>query len=400
MVVERLPVGAEGNLPHRTVVARISAVHVARQAAAQERMVQARIELHSTILGAAGDFQAAEGFFPQAERLLLGAIEIHPGGLGFQVGLRVVDRGIGQADFRDDLVPLFHGIVQGEDGAGTGNRCGTLPLPAHMEGGGAVRHPGQFPVEEHLHRRTGLILLHILGLGDDMALDDVSIQFRIGVTDSAALPHPGAHVHEDMTVAGLPEGETLEPHAGCCGEFGLDAIVLEQDTVVTRPGGLIGLVEGRAPARGRVFQTAGNGQGLAGDRHQGQTAHLEFVEARESVDGRMRILIAHGLPALVVSVSSVGGSAQLGHSEGNGGRGIDEPAAVDRADIGVHIGRIILLLAAGEQAQAGRPGGDGCFSHFFSPLYRAMAPRDSRAASCMSKDLSRSGFTFFPLQSS
>ena len=368
MVVQRLAVGAEGNLPHAPVVAGIGAVHVARQAAAQQGVIQARVELDAARLGPAGNLQPAERFLPQAERLLPGAVEVQPGGLGLEVGPRIVDGGVGKADLDDDLVPFLRVIVQAQHGAGTQDRSLRGALPAHMEGGNAVRDAGKLPVEEHLHGGAGLVLLDILRFRDDIPLDDVAVQFGESVADGAALPFPGAHVHQDVVVTGLSEREALEAHARRGRQLRPDAVVLQEDGIVARTGRLVGLVEAGAPAGGGLLQAAGNGQRLAGDRHEGQSAHLELMEARESVDGGMGILVADGLPALVVPVGAVRGRAQLGHAERNGGRGVHEPAAVDRADVGVHIRGIIFAGAAGCQAQQGGQRGGQSLHHFFSPL--------------------------------
>ena len=368
MVVQRLAVGAEGNLPHAAVVAGIGAVHVARQAAAQQGVIQARVELDAARLGPAGNLQPAERFLPQAERPLLGAVEVQPGGLGLEVGPRIVDGGVGKADLDDDLVPFLRVIVQAQHGAGTQDRSLRGALPAHMEGGNAVRDAGKLPVEEHLHGGAGLVLLDILRFRDDIPLDDVAVQFGESVADGAALPFPGAHVHQDVVVTGLSEREALEAHARRGRQLRPDAVVLQEDGIVARTGRLVGLVEAGAPAGGGLLQAAGNGQRLAGDRHEGQSAHLELMEARESVDGGMGILVADGLPALVVPVGAVRGRAQLGHPERNGGGGVHEPAAVDRADVGVHIRGIVFACAAGSQAQQGGQRGGQSLHHFFSPL--------------------------------
>ena len=368
MVVQRLAVGAEGNLPHAAVVAGIGAVHVARQSAAQQGVIQARIELDAARLGPAGNLQPAERLLPQAERLLPGAVEVQPGGLRLEIGPRIVDGSVGKADLDDDLVPFLRVIVQAQHGAGAQDRDARSALSPHVEDGSAVGNAGKLPVEEHLHGGAGLVLLHILRLRDDVPLDDVAVQFGESVADGAALPLPSAHVHQDVAVTGLREGETLEAHAGRGRQLRPDAVVLQEDGIVTGTGRLIGLVEAGAPAGGGLFQTAGDGQRLAEDGHQGQSTHLELVEARESVDGGMGVLVTDGLPALVVPVGAVRGRTKLRHAEGNGGGGVHEPAAVDRADVGVHIRGIIFFRAAGCQAQQGGQRGGQSFHHFFSPL--------------------------------
>ena len=51
----------------------------------------------------------------------------------------------------------------------------------------------------------------------------------------------------------------------------------------------------------------------------------------------MNILVANGLPTIVIAISAVGRRGQLGHTKGNGGRCINEPAAMDSTYVGVYI---------------------------------------------------------------
>ena len=111
------------------------------------------------------------------------------------------------------------------------------------------------------------------------------------------------------------EGVSLETHTLRGSELGTDAVVLKQNGIVSRSSLLVCLVECRTPAVLWVFEPCRRSLHLAGYRHQGKASDLELVEARESVNGVVSILISYSLPALIVSISAVGGSSELGHSE-------------------------------------------------------------------------------------
>ena len=151
-----------------------------------------------------------------------------------------------------------------------------------------------------------------------------------------------------MGVAFLAEGEALEADALGCGQFRAYVVVFQKYAVVACGGIFILLVEGGTPSVRRVFQPSGSGHGLAEDGHQCEASDLELVEAGEAVDGGMGVFVADCLPAVMVAVGAVGRGSELGHSEGHGGRGVDEPAAVDCADVGVDVGGEIFTGACGQ----------------------------------------------------
>lgn len=96
-------------------------------------------------------------------------------------------------------------------------------------------------------------------------------------------------------------------------------------------------VEPRTVAFVRVFQPARNGYDVADGRHVDQSADLEFVEIRESFDRSVPSVVAYGSPPGLRPGVAVGRGCRFGHSEGNSGGRVEEPAAVDRPDVGVYI---------------------------------------------------------------
>ena len=352
--MDRLSGSVQCNLAHAAVIPGIGTIYVAREAAAQQHVVEARVELDAVLGLSAAHFQFTQLPAPLVLRSLAGGIKVQSGSFGLQIGLRILHGRVGQAQLHRHLGGLR--VVQGQHRAGAGNFRGRCAHAANVEGRYAIGHRRHLTVEIHAHGSARLVLLHVGRFRDDRAAQNVSFQLRVSVADGAALAHAGTYIHQDVALAGTGESEALETHALRRRELGLHAVVLEHHRIVTRAGILIGLVKRRSPALGRVLQHAGNRDGLPGYRHEGQTAHLELVETGKSVNGGVRVLIAYGLPSLVVAIGSVGGCAQLGHAKRRSGRRVHKPAAVHRTDVRVYIIQQILLRATGHEGKKCQKG--------------------------------------------
>ena len=77
----------------------------------------------------------------------------------------------------------------------------------------------------------------------------------------------------------------------------------------------ISLVECGTPAVLRVLKPGGSRFHIPACRHQGKAADLKLMESWESVYGCVSILVSDGFPAACISICTIRGCSQLGHSE-------------------------------------------------------------------------------------
>lgn len=350
----RTPVLAGRDPPHRAVMARIGAVHVAGHAAAEQCMVETRVELDACSLAAALDRNASQPLVPLGGGAAAHVIKVEPVGFGAEVGPGILHRGVGESDAELDPLVGRGPVAQGDTGPDTaelipckGRLAPAIELPR-------IGPAAQLGIEINSDGSPGLVFLGIKRFVDGIPLD----MLRIGDTDKgidhrAAFSDGVADVEEDVRGFGCGEDVALEPDAGGSRQFGADPVVLEQDRIIARLGVLVGLVEARAEPGIGILEASRHGLHLAHGGHQQHTAHLKLMQAGESLDRGVSVLVAHGLPAARTGIAAVGRGTQFGHAERFGRRRIEEPPAVDRPQVGVHVIGRSRCIRTGRRSAAG-----------------------------------------------
>ena len=327
------------HLSDGAVVLGISTVHVAHHASAEQRMVEACVELLEVVLVLAFHADASESFPPNHLRGVTCLVEAHACCLCLEVDAGILDGSIGDAHLDGYLIAVFRMEVQ------VGACSLAVGVGAVFVGFVAVECADEYGLLIHHGREidalvgTALVLLDVFGERYDPSLDgSILADPDFGVFHFAALALLMADVEDEVRHLRLGIGEAHEGDALGCRHLGVDVIVVEHDPIVAGCGFLI--VVGKAgtiAARPCAVGIAGCGEQEACGGSHGDAAHLELVGADEALDGRVAIVVACGLPAVGIAQRAVGGRAGLSHTEGHGAGGEVERAAVSRADAGFYI---------------------------------------------------------------
>ena len=336
-------VGPRGQAAGPAAVAGVVAVDVAGDAPAEQGVVEAGVELGLVVLVGALHAELAEFPAPGVLGGGAGLVEGEGGGLRFQVGAGVRLGGVGEAYLQFDGFAFLGAVIEHQSGALAGGGVGVGLLSCGGEGADARGGLAEFGVEVHVDLAVGVVGGHVLGVGADGAGDVGGVDPAYGgVGHRAALALGVADVEDDVGAVGGGKGVAVEADAGGGGEFRRDAVVVEQYAVVAGFGYFLLPPEAGAVAGVGRFQVSGPYPQFADGRHEADAAHLPLVEVHEALDGGLPRIVAHGFPARGVAVVGVGGGGQLGHAVGYGRRGVEEPAAVGGAEVGIHVGEEVL----------------------------------------------------------
>ena len=328
-------------------MARIGAVHVAGQTAAQQRVVESGVELHLVVAVGGLHADPPQPLLPHRAGRGLRLVEGERFGLGPQIEPRILDRGVREAHLHGDRLPLVGAEREAQprtDARGAARSGMELGSVERVASERLLVRDGR---EVERHGRSGLVFPDVFRFGDDPALDAAVVgEHHLGIAHGAALALTVADIEQDAAPVARRERIALEGHARRGGQLGLDAVILQHDRIVARSGELLLAVEARAVARRRVARHAGHRLQRSDRRHQDDPAHLEFVDAREPLDRIVAVVVAGGLPPRSVAEMAVGRRRRLGHAERHRPRREVEPAAVGGADARFHVGGELLETGA------------------------------------------------------
>ena len=200
-------------------------------------------------------------------------------------------------------------------------------------------------IEIHRNRSPLLIFLHILGFCNHITLYSLGINNLYScIAYGTTFALPVTDIQQDMAVFTCWEGVPLVSDTGRGGKFCPNAIILQNHTIIAGIGNFVRLLEGTSPTLFGILQQAWSCFCLPSNGHQCDTTHLEFVQAGESVYAVVTVLVSNCLPAVLISVCSVGTGSEFCQSKRFGGWSIHKPTAVHRSQIRIHIIQNIFLL--------------------------------------------------------
>ena len=296
------------HLSDGAVVFGISAVHVAHHASAEQRMVEACVELLEVFLVLAFHADASESFPPNHLRGVTCLVEAHASCLCLEVNAGVLHRSVADADLCRYLLALLRIIIK----VGTCSeamRVG-LVLVDLLAVEGAVGVCFLVHDSREINALVGirLVFLDVFRACDDVSLDGaVLVNPHLRVLHLAALALLMTDVEDKMRGRGLGEREAKVGDALGCRHLGIDAVVLEHNLIIACCSIFFLMTEGRAVALGAcAVGKTGDGAQLACRRSNGNAAHLELVGADETLDGRVAIVVAGCLPAVGIAERAVG----------------------------------------------------------------------------------------------
>ncbi len=292
------------------------------------------------------DPDAPQVLFPRAVRLFASLVEGQRGGFLLKIQAGVLDRRIRESHFgRNDLSGL-RAEVQIEPGSDSARLSDSGFLPVAMKDTERFGFPVQHGRKIERYHCAGLIFLYVFGFGDDPPFD--TSLFGIddpGVPHGAAFALPVPDVEKKMVPVALSEGKALYGYAGRSRQFGPNAVVVQQDGVITCRSDLVPTVEtGAVSGLHTVVRTAGNGDEFAAGGHQHDAADLKFMQARKTFDRAVAIIVSGGFPAGFVPQAAIGRGAGFGHPEGHRAGGEVEPPAMGGSDPRFDIRRELFLL--------------------------------------------------------
>ncbi len=217
---------------------------------------------------------------------------------------------------------------------------------------GEMDHTAVSPLVHAARADQGIIADQAQGRFGDAGLDLLLV--RRGVILCAVV-----EVDQDVAAEvrlGRIEAIAVQTHAGRRCQLGLDALILQQHTVVAGRGPLAGVIEAGAIAALRLVERSGrqhDGTNAWDHQHIHHVAHARSAEVGvgEAKQGRIVEMIAGaGVPACIVGVG-----AELHHAERRqrAGKGVTVAARADEGvDVAARIERGRPLSRRPESAKA------------------------------------------------
>ena len=186
---------------------------------------------------------------------------------------------------------------------------------------------------------SGLIFLYVFRHSDYPAFHcTIFVQGDGSIFHSTALSLPVTDIEQDMALVGCREGVTLESHAGRSGQFCTDIVILQVNGIIAGRCNLFRMIKtGTIAASGRIIHGTGDSLQLAYRRHQDDAAHLKFMQAGETFDRSIPVIIAGSFPTGVIPQMPIGRRGRLCHPERISSRREMEPTAMCCPDTWLHI---------------------------------------------------------------
>ena len=296
-------------------------------------MIEPGVELLHIVVFCKPHVDVPEHLLPGVLALKLCLIESHVVSLRLAVQTRILDRRIGDTHSNGHLFILLGGEVDVKTSPHAIRLFCSLVYLRAIETAHTSRLLVHHSREVDGHLGTRLIFLHIFGKGDDIALDgSVVANLYMGILHGAALTRTVADVEENAALLRLGIGVALEGHTRSSGQLSLDAIVLQHDGVVAGGGRFLVVRELRTISLALRVDGSGNGLQLAAGRHEHNATHLELMGAGKALDGAVTVVVARGLPSVLVAQMSISAGTGLCHSERHGAGGEVEITTMGRTD--------------------------------------------------------------------
>ena len=196
-------------------------------------MIQSGIKLHPVFFPASVNLDPAQHVVPGLPGQPACRVEIQSGGFAFEIETCIFDGGVAQAgaDFelfiRCRIEPQIQPVADAPGGVGARLDKAVYESPARF---GRFTHPGD---EVHLHPLAGVAEFDVFRVGFDPALHFDAVDHPgPGFCDIAALALLVTDVDNQVRRTAPGKGISVQPAARGGGEFGPDAVIVEEDAVI------------------------------------------------------------------------------------------------------------------------------------------------------------------------
>ena len=296
------------HLADGAVVLGISTVHVAHHASAEQRMVEACIELLEVILVLAFHADASESFPPNHLRGVTCLVEAHASCLCLEIDAGILHRSVADAYLDGNLLTFFRVEVQigsCSDAMRIGTVVVCLIAIKRADKYGFLIHDGR-EIDALVGIR--LVLLDVFGSRYDVSLDgSVLIHPDFRVLHLAALALLMTDIEDEMRHLCLGIGKAEISHALGSRHFRIDVVLVEQHPIVTCSCIFVVVRKaGTIAARSRAVWVAGCCQQKACGGSNRDASHLKLVGADKTLDRSVAIVVAGSLPTVGITERAVG----------------------------------------------------------------------------------------------